>query len=593
MTRPLTWTPRHPAAVRRTAGALVLLVGLLDMAAVLRPGLYERVELLADLLPGAVVSVSAAASVAVGLLLAALAINLGRGMRRAWRVVVVLLVVELVLQATHAHPLLVAASAVLLVALVVSRDAFVAQSAPLRRTGVVEVGAGLAVACVVLGWLAVTALADQMRLQLSAGQRLLDAVVGFVGISTTVTAPDTRQSDAVYYLLVGMAATTALVVIWLYLRAPRDVVARSADEDDRLRELVSAHADDDSLAYFALRDDRALLWAPNGRACVSYRLVGRTLLAGGDPLGPRSEWPAAIRAFLDEAARLAAVPAVAGCSEAGAQAWVRHGRLTALEFGDEAVLDVAAFTLSGRAMRNVRQAVARAERAGLAVRVRRLADVPAAELVTWAQLVDVWRGTALERGFSMALGRLDQERDPGAVLVTAEVDDRPRALLLLVPWGRDGLSLDLMRRDGQAESGVNELMISRLAAAAPGLGVRRVSLNFAPFREAIERSERFGVGPGTRWWGRLLRLASHGSQADSLYRFNAKFAPEWHRRFLAYPPAVGLPRVTWAYLRAEGMVPSVRRAAVPRPPRPHHEPDGPADASTSPDDSTPHPSAAS
>jgi len=168
----------------------------------------------------------------------------------------------------------------------------------------------------------------------------------------------------------------------------------------------------------------------------------------------------------------------------------------------------------------------------------------------------------------MALGRIDPTTDPCSVIATAELEDRTRAVLVLVPWGGAGLSLDVMRRDAHAESGINELLITRLVAACPELGVRRISLNFAPFREAIERSERFGAPPGTRLWGKALRLASRGSQADSLYRFNAKFRPEWRRRFIVHPPAVGLPRVTWAYLRAEGMVPSVRRT-VARRPAPH------------------------
>jgi lysyl-tRNA synthetase class 2 len=248
-------------------------------------------------------------------------------------------------------------------------------------------------------------------------------------------------------------------------------------------------------------------------------------------------------------------------------AWARHGGLTALEFGDESVLEVGTFTLDGREMRNVRQAVSRAERSGAQVTVRRLGDVPDEEVEQLRDLCDLWRGMREERGFSMSLGRLDAVRDPRSVVVVAHVEDHPRALLSLVPWGSDGLSLDLMRRDPHAPSGINELMIARLMSASPTLGVRQVSLNFAPFREAIERSERFGAPPGTRLWGRTLRMVSSASQADSLYRFNAKFRPEWRRRFLVYPPAVGLPRVTLAYLRAEGMLPTVRRpdAVLPLP----------------------------
>ena len=58
-------------------------------------------------------------------------------------------------------------------------------------------------------------------------------------------------------------------------------------------------------------------------------------------------------------------------SQRGARAWARAG-LDAFEVGDEAVLDATAFTLEGRPMRGVRQAVHRVRRAGYAVRVLRM-----------------------------------------------------------------------------------------------------------------------------------------------------------------------------------------------------------------------------
>ena len=41
-----------------------------------------------------------------------------------------------------------------------------------------------------------------------------------------------------------------------------------------------------------------------------------------------------------------------------------------------------------------------------------------------------------------------------------------RAFLHFVPWGADGMSLDLMRRDRTADPGVNELLIVDALAKA-------------------------------------------------------------------------------------------------------------------------------
>jgi lysyl-tRNA synthetase class 2 len=84
------------------------------------------------------------------------------------------------------------------------------------------------------------------------------------------------------------------------------------------------------------------------------------------------------------------------------------------------------------------------------------------------------------------------------------------------------------------------------------LGVRRVSLNFAMFRAALERGERIGAGPVARLWAKALRLGSRWWQIETLYRFNAKFQPEWVPRFLVFPVVRDLPRVALAAMEAEG-----------------------------------------
>ncbi|MCW2498909.1 MAG: hypothetical protein JWN87_585, partial [Frankiales bacterium] len=105
-----------------------------------------------------------------------------------------------------------------------------------------------------------------------------------------------------------------------------------------------------------------------------------------------------------------------------------------------------------------------------------------------------------------------------------------------------------------AENGLNELLIVAALEAAPQLGVQRLSLNFAVFRSALERGERLGAGPVLRAWRAALLFASRWFQIESLYRFNAKFRPDWEPRYVCYPTARDLPRVALAALEAEAFV---------------------------------------
>jgi lysyl-tRNA synthetase, class II len=233
--------------------------------------------------------------------------------------------------------------------------------------------------------------------------------------------------------------------------------------------------------------------------------------------------------------------------------------------------------LQGRHMRSVRQSCTGASRAGYALLVRRGRDIDPAEFAELERTAVTWRRGGVERGFSMALSRLGDPADGDCVVVTARQDGVLRGLLHFVPWGDDGLSLDLMRRDNTADNGLNELMIVELIRQNARLGVRRVSLNFAVFRDALERGRRIGAGPVLRGWRRVLLVASRWWQIDSLYRFNAKFAPSWQSRHLCYPGARDLPRVALAALEAEAFL--VRPRPLGRKPRAWRTPPVSADGS--------------
>ncbi|MGW3666028.1 phosphatidylglycerol lysyltransferase domain-containing protein [Streptomyces sp. NPDC005141] len=359
------------------------------------------------------------------------------------------------------------------------------------------------------------------------------------------------------WVVVGInVLSTLLVLAVLYaaFRSRRAVDPLTEDDEKRLRALLERNGDRDSLGYFALRREKSVVWSPTGKAAVAYRVVGGVSLASGDPIGDPEAWPGAIEPWLAEAREHGWIPAVMGASEEAGTIYSRHG-LDALELGDEALVETAEFTLEGRAMRTVRQAYNRVKRAGYRVRIRRHEDIPAAELAYLLRRADDWRDGATERGFSMALGRLGDPEDGRCVMLECtDAEGELRAVLSFVPWGPHGLSLDLMRRDRDAENGLMEFMVIELLRRAQEIGITQVSLNFAMFRSVFERGARLGAGPVLRLWRSLLSFFSRWWQIESLYRANAKYRPIWEPRFLLFEKSADLLRIGVASARAEGFL---------------------------------------
>ncbi len=546
---------RHQHAwVPACAALLTWLIGLSDIVAIFRPDLVPRLHKINYLVPGTLTTVTRSADVIIGLMLLMLAHGLRRRKRRAWQAVAALLAFDIGIHFTNAHRMATTiVAAVLLIALLYFRDEFYAEGDHRTRWRALWVFGCLIVADVVIG-LTYILLAKGLEANYSFGQRVQEVIYGLVGVSGPVQWMPEARGDLFAIFTSALGIFTLVVTVYLFLRpaAPR---ARLGPADAaRVRDLLSRYGDRDSLGYFALRDDKSVIWSSTGKACVCYRVVSGVMLASGDPIGDPEAWPGAIGPFLDEAARHAWVPAVMGCSELGAEVWCREGNLTALELGDEAIVNVADFSLAGRTMRNVRQMVNRVAKNGYVAEVRRVEDIPPREIDAILRAADSWRGSQTERGFSMALGRIGASGDENCVLATATENGTVRAVLQLVPWGTDGLSLDLMRRDKAAQPGLNDFLIAETIKAAPCLGVKRISLNFAVFRAALERGERIGAGPVLRAWRSVLIFLSKWFQIESLYKFNAKFGPVWQPRFFVFPSTRDAPRIAVAALEAEAFL---------------------------------------
>ncbi|GGV20161.1 phosphatidylglycerol lysyltransferase domain-containing protein [Streptomyces spectabilis] len=569
----------RPEAVPALVARACALVGLLNVAAGVFPRFrHSRLHTFAEVLPGLFGPFAAALALSCGVLLLLLAHGLRRNKRRAWRAAVVLLPLGAVAQFTYRHSFIGVLIPIALLALLLRhRKEFAALPDPRSRwralANFVVLGAG----SLALGLVIVSVHPDKVVGDPSISERLMHVLYGLFGVEGPVDYTG-RTPWTVGFSLGALGLLTALTTIYLAFRPEHPAARLTEDDETRLRELLAKHGGRDSLGHFALRRDKGVVFSPSGKAAVTYRVVSGVMLASGDPIGDVEAWPGAIERFMDEAKAHSWTPAVMGCSETGGQVWTRETGLDALELGDEAVVEVADFSLSGRAMRNVRQMVKRIERNGYETRVRRIRDLGEQELERIQRAADDWRGTDTERGFSMALGRIGDPADGDCLIATAhKTDEQPgpygdlKAVLHFVPWGKDGVSLDLMRRDRSADPGMNELLIVAALQAAPQLGVARMSLNFAMFRAALARGEKLGAGPVLRAWRGLLVFLSRWFQIESLYKFNAKFQPRWEPRFVVYRSSRDLPRIGFAAMQAEGFVTLAlprflrRRTAGPRP----------------------------
>jgi lysylphosphatidylglycerol synthetase-like protein (DUF2156 family) len=150
----------------------------------------------------------------------------------------------------------------------------------------------------------------------------------------------------------------------------------------------------------------------------------------------------------------------------------------------------------------------------------------------------------------MTLGRIFDPRDHDLLLAVAHgPDGAPVAFCQFVPApGIHGYSLDLMRRDdGDHPTGLLDFILVRTIERRCQVGNEHLGLNFAAMRAVLAGEEGGGI---QRW---LLRRMSDSMQIESLWRFNAKFGPEWLPRYVVWDAAENTLPMAVAIARAESL----------------------------------------
>lgn len=304
--------------------------------------------------------------------------------------------------------------------------------------------------------------------------------------------------------------------------------------------------------FFKHWPDKSYFFTSNGRSFVGYRVAGHFALALGDPVGPGTELAASVTEFRDfcrQRGWRAGFHQVSGehlsVYEALGFQW--------LKVGDDAIVDIENFTLTGSAMKEFRNTVNRLDRLGY--RVERV-DPPLAEplLADLERISDHWLEIPGHRERQFTLGRFEHwyvRATPAYVAFDA--DGHAVAFLNLVPSYDPALAtVDLMRRTPEQINGLMDYLFVKVFLDLKTRGIRSFSLGMAPLSGA-------GGGAAISLDERVLHWALKRMpflfRADSLRRFKAKYATAWKPRYAVYQGFLDLPRLALALRRVSEISP--------------------------------------
>lgn len=529
----------------RFVSLLTALMGLVNVLSAATPGLHDRLAILRQLLPLEVRYGSHLASVLSGFALLMLARHLWRRKRAAWSLTVVILLVSAFSHLLKGLDFEEAAFAVGLAAwLLRLRSAFHARSdRPSVRYGLWVLCAALAFTF--LYGVAGLALLDRhFRVDfypMDAARAVWVMLTQFDD-PAPITPFGRYFADSIY-------AVAACTMAYALLALARPVLVRepaSVDERAHAARIVHAYGAS-TVAWFALMDDKSYFFSPGG-SVAAFVVSRRVCVVLGDMIGPPEDASDALSAFLSFCAQSDWQPAFLS-TEPETLAMYASAGLHALCVGQEAIVDLGAWTLAGGRMKDIRGRIGRLQKRGQTCEYSAPPQSDAF-LEELGEVSDAWLDMAggVELRFINGSFSEDYIR---ACPVMAVRDERGQVTAfanLYSEFCRNEATIDLMRRRASVENGTMEFLFASLFEWAKGAGYETFNLGVSPLAGIGHSSS----DPATE--RALCYIFEHSQRFynfKGLYGFKSKFHPHWSPRYVIYPGPASLFAVVMAVIRLQ------------------------------------------
>ncbi|WP_274651348.1 bifunctional lysylphosphatidylglycerol flippase/synthetase MprF [Paenibacillus humicola] len=503
-------------------GKLVFLSGAVLLLSAATPGLLNRLRFAEELLSAPLMRLSHQLSVIIGLMLIVLSWGISRRVKRAYQWTLGLLCAGALFTFSKAFDF-EEAIFLLFVALLLylSRERFYRIGAPINRERV----AVWAVTTLVIAYIYDFVAAGTMPkfIYHLPKHRYLHLIL--------------NPTEHTVAIVTGLGMTWLLLSLALLFR-PNRLVARgaSAADLDKLRGFLS-ETQGSLLTHMLFAGDKSFFWACGDRVLIPYSIIRNKFVVLGDPIGDLS----LINDGIQECQHLADLYDLEVVFYQVSPAYLpiyHENGYRFFKLGEEALVNLSTFTLSGKANTNLRNVNNRFERDGFQFDVLQ----PPHDKQILERLRPIsneWLKGRREKGFSLGWFEPAYLQESPIALLLAP-DGQAIAFASLAP-SHDNLrtmSVDLMRHLTDTPNGTMDFLFIRLLEWSRDQGYSFFNLGMAPLASvgvarAAMREEKLA--------NRVYEYGGHWYGFKGLRHYKEKFRPKWEPRYLAYPARITLP----------------------------------------------------
>ena len=263
----------------------------------------------------------------------------------------------------------------------------------------------------------------------------------------------------------------------------------------------------------------------------------------GDPVGPLEEIEETLRSFI-ELCHQNSWSVVFHQTLPDFLPIYRSLGFRKLKIGDDAIVDLQSFSLSGRRMKHLRNNIHHLTRSAVQI-VRYDPPIPEHILAALKAVSDDWLQIPGRRERSFTMGRFSEDYIAGTPILAA-VDQQGQflAFVNLIPSYRGGeATIDLMRHRIEVPNGIMDYLFIKLFEYNRELGYQRVNLGMAPVAGFNENEKASSEERTVHFF---LQGLTFIFSFEGLRQYKAKFASQWEPRYCIYRNVFSLPKFALA-----------------------------------------------
>jgi phosphatidylglycerol lysyltransferase len=528
----LSFTSKLNKLLMRVLPAIILFgLGIINIISVITPAISERLLRIKEFLPTEVINASNYLVLTAGLFLLVTAAFMLKGLRTAWMFAVILSIFSFVGHIIKGidYEEAIAALIVLAVLAATRKEYYIRSNPRLRNIGL---QASLLFTAVVLAYGIIGFYFLDKRhfnIEFNIYQSVRLTIQNYFLLGSDEYLP--KDPFAKHFInsinVSGFLSITFLIYTLVRSYKPQKNV--SDEELFLANELLQTYGNS-SLDYFKKYYDKLIFFSETRKAFISYRISGNFAVVLENPVAENiAEMEKCICEFDNY------------CYDNGIKSLYYRVPEESLELyrklhkkdlflGQEAIVDLATFTLSGADKKSLRNAINKTREQGYKATIY-TPPIKDGILQKIKHVSDEWLSDTGRKEIIFSQGMFVWEELKQQTIITAEnMEEKIVAFLNVIPdYTRREGTYDLMRKTSDAPNGVMDFILIELFNYLKSQNFSFINLGFAPIsgindpHTFTERSMKFAYG----------RIKSF-SHFKGMREYKDKFDPVWYNKYLIY-----------------------------------------------------------